>query len=293
MGFLGQLFSAQNNYNQTAPQTNYNAQLQSGLGQTQNAINQEQSLASALQQQMQGGGPNLGQTQLQGATDRANAQAAGLIGSQRGLSPALAARQILNQQAANTQGASNQSAQLQQQQQLAAQQQLAGVLGQQGQLANQQIGTLGGLQQGQNALNQQAQLANQGASNQFFGAGGAGGTAGGLGQAVSGIAGLFHKGGKVDAMVSPGEMIVPPGGNYDDGGIVPGNAPVDGDSLKNDVVPAKLPVGSVVVPRSVTGGGGPNLNPQKVADFISALKGNQPSGYGRVLAAKQKTQQAQ
>lgn len=293
MGFLGQLFSAQNQFQNKAPQVDYTSMQPGAIAQPQNTINQQGQLAQALQQEMQGGGPNLGATQLQQATDRANSQAAGLIGSQRGMSPALAARQILNQQAANNQGATNQAVQTQQQLQLGAQGQLGNVLGQEGQLGLGQEQALQQASQGQNALNLQAQLANQKAANDFLPSvlGGASGVA----QGAAKIGAMFNEGGQVDAMVSPGEMVVPPGGNYDDGGIIPGEAQVMGDSPKNDTVPAKLPVGAVVVPRSVTGGGGPNLNPAKVADFINALKGNQnqTSGYGKVLAAKQRMQRAQ
>ena len=64
------------------------------------------------------------------------------------------------------------------------------------------------------------------------------------------------KGGLVDVVLSPGEKVVKPqdvkkaaGGDVK-AKTVPGKAEVKGDSLKNDKVPAKLPPGSVVIPRT-------------------------------------------
>jgi hypothetical protein len=303
MGFLGQLLSSQNNFqaqNPTAGQVSYNNAIGTNIatGAIPGVLNQQQQLAQTLQNQVNGGGPNLAATELQNATQNQNAQAAGLIGATRGMSPALAARQILNQQATNSQAASGQAAQTAEQQQLGAESQLGTVLGQQGNLATNQLGTLGQLQQGQNQiglqsqqLQENAQLANQNAANSFIP--GVGQLASGVGQTINGIANM-NKGGVVDAMVSPGEMIIPPGGNYDDGGIVPGQAQVDGDSPKNDTVPVKLPVGAIVAPRSVTNNGSPSLDPKRVADFVNAFKNSSsPSGYAKVLAAKKKVQQAQ
>lgn len=64
-------------------------------------------------------------------------------------------------------------------------------------------------------------------------------------------------GGLVDVVVSPGEKIFSPGqakqvarGGKVSGKTVPGKAEVKGDSLKNDKVPAKLPAGTIIVPRT-------------------------------------------
>ncbi len=300
MGFLGSIFGS-NNQNQginNSPQqaqlanTNFGSTLANSLGQAGQVLGQQNNLAQALQAQANGQGVNLGQTQLQSALNQQNQAAAGLIGAQRGLSPQLAARQVLQQNAQNNQGAANQSAQLQQQQQLAAQQQLGGVLGQEGSLANQQVGTLGGLQNQQNALNLSQQQginqinssnAQQNAALQQQGTGAGLNILGGLGQ---GIAKLFSEGGMVPALVSPGEKIIPPGGSADDGGIVPGEAPVDGDSPKNDIVPAKLAPGTMVIPRSVVQG--QVADPQAVEKFMAAISGKKSSGYAKVLEAKKK-----
>lgn len=68
------------------------------------------------------------------------------------------------------------------------------------------------------------------------------------------------KGGKVPAMISPGEKYLPPNEVKDvlsnkkpvsqAGAVVPGKAKVKGDSLKNDTVPATLEEGGCVIPRS-------------------------------------------
>lgn len=64
------------------------------------------------------------------------------------------------------------------------------------------------------------------------------------------------QGGLVDVVLSPGEKIIKPQDVKEAAGgkvkarTVPGKAEVKGDSLKNDKVPAKLPPGSVVVPRT-------------------------------------------
>lgn len=104
------------------------------------------------------------------------------------------------------------------------------------------------------------------ASNVMTDSGGSGqgptvpGSSSGIGSYTSGVSGAagpaFDKGGMVDVVVSPGEKIVPPekvnqaAGGKVEARTVPGRANVPGDSLKNDVVKTKLPVGTVVVPRT-------------------------------------------
>lgn len=69
-------------------------------------------------------------------------------------------------------------------------------------------------------------------------------------------AALLGKGGMVDVMLSPGEKVVPPekvtkaAGGKVEAKRVPGKAKVSGDSTKNDTYKTKLPVGSIVVPRT-------------------------------------------
>lgn len=79
------------------------------------------------------------------------------------------------------------------------------------------------------------------------------------------------------------------GGLLNDGGMVPGQAPVRGDSVKNDVVPALLSPGEIVLPRTVVQG---KDAPEKAAEFVRYLmkSGGQPppEGYGAVVSARQK-----
>lgn len=61
---------------------------------------------------------------------------------------------------------------------------------------------------------------------------------------------------------------------FDNGGLVPGEAKVAGDSLKNDKVPALLSPKEIVLPRSVT------LSedaPARAAEFVAAVKARQAS----------------
>ena len=72
---------------------------------------------------------------------------------------------------------------------------------------------------------------------------------------------VANKGGKVPAMVSPGEVYLPPekakevvtkGKNpISTGERIPGKAKVKGDNLKNDTVSKTLEAGGIVIPRSV------------------------------------------
>jgi len=71
----------------------------------------------------------------------------------------------------------------------------------------------------------------------------------------------FAKGGKVPAMVSPGERYLPPKevekvakgekSPLKAGEKIPGKAKVKGDSLKNDTIPETLEEGGVVIPRHI------------------------------------------
>lgn len=94
--------------------------------------------------------------------------------------------------------------------------------------------------------------------------------------------GNFAKGGKVNALVSPGEVYLPPdkakavvNGKADpikDGKRIPGKAEVKGNSVKNDTVPAKLEEGGIVIPREVLQSKNPS---SAAAKFVEAhLKKN-------------------
>lgn len=97
---------------------------------------------------------------------------------------------------------------------------------------------------------------------------------------VQHIADIYHpqkfaKGAAVKAMVSPGEMYLPPDKAKDvavkgknplkEGKMVPGKAEVKGDSKKNDTVPAKLEEGGVMIPRSMMQSKNPT---EKIKKFV-------------------------
>lgn len=267
MGFLGRMLNTQNSY-QATPSA---------------SMGNQDALVQSLQNQMNGQGPNLGGAELKAATDRANAQAAGLVQAQKGINPGLAARQILSSQAANNQNLAQEAGMQQMQQQLGAQQQLGGVLANEGQ-ENLGIQGINAGVAGQNAASAN-KLTGQMLGTLFGSGGSSGSSAGGSAvQGISGLAGLFAHGGEVPALVSPGEQIIPPGGNADDGGIVPGQAQVSGDSEQNDTVPVNLDPGTVVVPRSVT----QRLDPNAVKNFMDAVRGEKSEGYDKVVKAKKK-----
>lgn len=92
----------------------------------------------------------------------------------------------------------------------------------------------------------------------------------------------LNKGGKVDAMVSPGEKYLSPKqveqvkrGQKEPlnaGKTIPGKAKVKGDSYANDTVPAKLEEGGIVIPRSVV----QSKNPEEQArKFVAAVLAKQ------------------
>ena len=125
-------------------------------------------------------------------------------------------------------------------------------------------------------------------------AGSGGGKSGGGG---AGLLALLYNGGKVPAMVSPGERYIPPHmveavtkGHKKASDVapkIPGKAKVKGDSEKNDTVPANLETGGVVIPRTKAD------NDRDAQEFMMALKKEKakkegPQGFSRVLAAKRK-----
>lgn len=229
--------------------TQYQASIGNQLNTLETGQQNQQHLAQALQAMAAGQGPNLGQTQLQAAQNQNAQQAAGMIGSQKGINPGLASQQILRNYGMANQNAANQSAQLQQQQQLGAMQEFGNLASQQVTGANQGLGLLTQAQNAQNAnLNQNAQ------SN-------AGATGGLLGGIAKGAAALFSS-----------------------GGLVGGSEEVPGDSPQNDNVPALLSAGEIIVPKEVVEG-----RPEDSAKFIEAIKAHKdegnPQGYAKVLAA--------
>jgi len=238
---------------------------QGGLG----GVNQNQNaLGQALLAQSQGQGPNPAQLMLNQATQNNAHQAAGMVASQKGINPAMAARMAGQQSAMGGQQAAGQGALMQAQQQLAAQQQLGSLYGQQ---ANQQLGQQQMLQQAlssQNQANIQNTLGAQGltqqteAANAQARAGITGGLMGGVGSAAQMMVGKGKAdGGRIEA-----------GGSYTDysnyaaqGGRIDGTAEVPGDSYQNDKVHTMLSPGEIVIPRSKAG------DPDAAKAFIDSL----------------------
>jgi hypothetical protein len=99
----------------------------------------------------------------------------------------------------------------------------------------------------------------------------------------------YADGGRVPALVSPQEQVLPPRVAHDPTrvknfiasgkGRVPGTAKAAGDTPRNDTVRAKLQSGSVVVPRSITQG--PDA-PARAATFVASVL--RRSGGGPVWA---------
>jgi hypothetical protein len=268
----------------------------------------QKALAAQLAQQVLGQGPNPALEQLKQTTGQNIQQATGMIASQKGINPALAARVAALAGANANQTAAGQAATQAAQQQLAAQNLQAQSLSTQRaqDIAQQQasLGLMTGagtLQQQQNAqriqnlaqaqaLNQStaaqnaalqtqagsttAQLANQAAIQN---AGTNTAILGGVLNAGAGIASsLLARGGTV-----PRRSI-----DFRAGGPVPGRAKAPGDSEVNDTVPALVSPGEIVIPRSKAQA--PDA-PEQAAAFVAALKNRKresmpESGYGRVLA---------
>jgi hypothetical protein len=234
-------------------------EFQKYLNERQQLVQNQNSLAQALQAQMAGQGPNPAQTQFM-ANQQANiANAQGLIASQRGLNPALAARMGVNAASNANQQAALGSALMQQQQQLNATNSLGGLYGQMqsGNLGSQQLYNQANL--GQQNLNQQVAGSNANIRGQITG---------GL---IQGVAGGMAKGAS--------------GGGAAHGALVGGKANVPGDSPQNDTVPAMLSPGEIVLPRSVA------HDPEKAKEFVDHLlksSGKKKGGYGSVLEARRK-----
>lgn len=276
---------------------------------------QQQALIGQLQAQASGqGGPGtqLAQNMLQQATNANAAQGAGLIASQRGINPALAARQAATLTANANQQAAMQGANLGLQNQLAAQQQLGGMLGQNQALNVQGAGNLyqgignnnvntgagvlnsqrtGDIQVGSNvgALANQRYATNvggQGAQNQAINQGGLGAqeinarTASGNASTMGGLLGGVVNAGGAAAAGAAGAA---------HGGRIPGKAAVKGDSPKNDTVPINVSPGEIVVPRTAAGD---REAAKAFIDHLFGQGGGKAKGYGKVAAAREAADKA-
>lgn len=149
-GFLtsaSQSLTPQNTYQATTPLdvNGLNQQIsQSQTGLAQNQA-QQQQLANALTAQSNGAGPNPAQNMLNQSTNQNIAQSTGMLASQKGINPALAAR-LATENAGNlNQQAAGQAATMDAQQRLGAQSQLGSLYGQQANQNLQNISTSGQL----------------------------------------------------------------------------------------------------------------------------------------------------
>jgi hypothetical protein len=257
--------------------------------QGQNGIQNQSAVYNQLGQVVAGQGPNPAQAMLAQNTQANIANQAAMAAGQRGAAQnvGLIARQAGMQGGNLQQQSVGQGASMQAQQSLNAlgqQGNMAGQMVSNEAGANQNYANTA-LNQQSNVLNSingqnQASVGNQANVNQansaiiggvLSGAGAAMGkhAHGGVIEDPSGPKSLFAKhkrgikmaeGGEVPAMLSPGEIYVAPekvenvaaGANAKEvGRKIPGQAKVKGDSLKNDIVPARLETGGVVIPRTV------------------------------------------
>lgn len=238
---------------------------------------EESQIMQALMARAQGkGAPSPAELQQQAALQQQASQAQGMAAAQRGISPALAARQA--QQAMGQAGMQ------------AAQQ--AGVLRAQETMGAQQM-ALGAAQNQQNRRMMYEQMKQQEADKQI---GRFTGALTAAGSAMAGVPSMFGSeagvGGQAPAstgMSPKGNVLMAAKGgmvpddihnfamaigqhvgsmNMQKGGKVPGIAPVPHDSAENDIVPAMLSPGEIVIPRSIA-----TKSPEEVAQFIMALRG--------------------
>jgi hypothetical protein len=198
----------------------------------------EDALMQRLNAQALGqGGPSPAELQLAAAMQKANANSAALAASQRGINPALASRLAMTAQSQNNQNLAQQG----------------GILrAQETQQANDLMGRMFASQRGSQLqatqLNQQNNQFRQQQNNNLL--------------ASAGNAALTYYTGQkkpeTDGGQAPAAMA--------SGGVVPGKAKVFGDNKKNDVVPAKLSPGEMVIPRTIVSAG-----PEAIAAFAQAL----------------------
>lgn len=308
--WIGDLLGSKNTYNAVAPVNSYQASDNGAAGQVgtayQNAASnygQQQNYIDMLQQQANGtGGPSVAAQLMAQQTQQNNMSAASLVGSQRGLNPAMAARMGLVAQASNNQASAQSGALLRAQEMTTARGQLGQALGQQG---AQNLGVLGqanaasqhaqGLNAGVAAQNANLQMGaeqiNAGVAGQnaassgalmgglLSGAGAFGPMAsspikGGSGAGAGGGYGAGEEaaatyGGSESATFGLGQGADAAALAFDAGGRVPGQARAAGDAPQNDTVPAELSPGEIVLPRSVTQGADA---PERARAFVEALQ---------------------
>jgi hypothetical protein len=253
--FMGDIVGGNSDYHVNNPYSQ--DALTQTLANSGQIFGQQQGLANMLLAQSQGQGPNPAQLQYQQNAESAIQNNAGLLASQRGLNPALAAR-MASQNAAQMQGtAAQNSAVMQAQQQLAAQNQLQNLYGTMGNQQLSQQGQITGANLGAQKIN--ADVASGNAAN------------------AAKQGGSFLNGAGTAAMALLSR-----------GGTVPGRPMVTGDSTRNDTVPAMLSPGEIVIPRSKAS------DPELAKEFIDHLMSEKSSAveekgsYRSVLEAHRK-----
>lgn len=265
---------------------------QQGIQNQSNVFQQQQALANQLQGVAAGTGPNPAQAALNQATGQNIAAQAALMAGQRGAGSnvGLLARQAAQQGAGIQQQAAGQGATMQAQQQLAAMQALQQQQQAMAGLSSTQVGQQQAALQGYNQFAQGQQgnlLSALGGYNQAQV--GATGSANSANAQIAGInaqnqASLLRGLGAAVVGKAEGGLIEPkPVGNYYSdyfnnysvGGavMVPGKPQVAGDSVKNDVVPAMLSPGEVVIPKSVMESKDPARMAAKFVEAIVARQG--------------------
>lgn len=203
---------------------NFQDLLNTSQGQFNGAFNDQGNLANILMNQVNGNGPNPAQIQAQQMNENAIKSNTGMIASQKGISPAIAARLAANNAAGMQQQAAGQGALLGANQQLSAESALGGLYGQQ---ANEAAG-MDSTNQNAIASYNNAQVgmtSNMNNTNQAThaqNAATAGGLVGGLAGGISGAIGLA-KGGVVPAKENPKLAMVPKTQRFDMGGPVMSN----------------------------------------------------------------------
>lgn len=242
--------------------------------QLQQVAPQQQQFADVLAQGALGKGPSIADAQMKLAMEQSLQQQLAAAQAQRGVNPALAGRNAQMAAAQTNLGISGQGAanrlQEQRNQQSAFQNYLGG----------QQNFALGTGNAAANTANAQTQQQNH--QNAMLA--GLIGTAGNLAGAA------FTGGGSAAAGAGGGGSASKLGNQLmmSKGGMVPGPEVITGDHPANDVIPAALSSGEVVIPKSVVDKGG-----KAAGAFVDALKQHyelkekiKKMSYGDVLAAK-------
>lgn len=227
----------------------------------------QDALIQALLARSQGQGVSPAELQLREAAERNQAMIAGALAAQRGVNPALAARQIAMGGAQQQQATNQQAAILRAQEQNAAQALLGQTLGQQRGQDSQMFGLGSGGLASQNALNAGVASGNQQAEIQQRRI-----------QAEQERAASENRNALAGSTASGAAGAIPIVAGLAGGGVVPGAAPMPGDHPANDTQPIMASPGEIVVPRSVVQSGDPGLIQRYIAAILAQMGGGHPAG---------------